>query len=44
MVKTVVGEEPLGIVVQDGGDTHAAPRIMMWYWASEDEVPSWEKE
>jgi hypothetical protein len=43
MVKPVVREEPLGIVVQDGGDSHAAPQIMMWYWADENEIPEWEK-
>ena len=36
--------EPLGIVVQDGGAAHAAPRIMMWFWASEEDVPERERE
>jgi hypothetical protein len=36
--------EPLGIVIQDGGQAVAAPRIMMWYWASEADVPEWERE
>lgn len=37
-------QEPRGIVVQDGGETLASPRIMMWYWASEEEIPDWERE
>jgi len=42
---TVTGQrEPLGIVVLDGGAVHAAPRIMMWYWASEEDVPERERE
>ena len=42
---TVTGQrEPLGIVVLDGGVIHAAPRIMMWYWASEEDVPERERE
>ena len=44
MATTVVRQEPLGIVVQDGGEAHTAPRIMMWYWASEDEIQEWERE
>ena len=44
MAVSIVRQEPLGIVIQDGGAAHAAPRIMMWYWANEDEVPEWERE
>ena len=44
MATAVVRQEPLGIVVQDGGEAHTAPRIMMWYWASEDQIPEWERE
>jgi len=43
MNSVIVQHEPLGIVIQDGGGVAAAPRIMMWYWASEDGVPAWEK-
>lgn len=35
--------EPVGIVIQDGGEAHAAPKIM-WFWASEDDVPERERE
>jgi len=44
MAPAVVRHEPLGIVVQDGGEAHGAPRIMMWYWADENEVPERELE
>ncbi|HEY2804310.1 MAG TPA: hypothetical protein VGI92_00470 [Gemmatimonadales bacterium] len=43
MSTTTFGHEPLGIVIQDGGHTLAAPRIMMWYWANEDEMPASER-
>lgn len=43
MNTAIVRHEPLGIVIQDGGDAIAAPRIMMWYWATETEVPEWER-
>jgi hypothetical protein len=36
--------EPLGIVIQDGGQAAAAPKIMMWYWANEADVPDWERD
>lgn len=38
---TLTHQEPMGLVVQDGGENHSHPRIMMWYWADEkgaDEV------
>jgi len=44
MAAAMVRQEPLGIVVQDGGEAHASPRIMMWYWANEDEIPERELE
>lgn len=44
MATAVIQHEPLGIVVQDGGALHAAPRIMMWFWASEEETPASERE
>ena len=44
MVTAMVRQEPLGIVVQDGGEAHASPRIMMWYWADESEIPERELE
>ena len=43
MPASIVGQEPLGIVVRDGGEAHTAPRIMMWYWAVEEEIPEWER-
>ena len=30
--------EPLGLVVQDGGDEHRHPRIIAYYWAVEEET------
>jgi hypothetical protein len=44
MATTLVRQEPLGIVVQDGGEAQTTPRIMMWYWASENDIPEWEKD
>ena len=44
MAPAIVQQEPLGIVVQDGGEAHASPRIMMWYYANENEVPERELE
>ena len=43
MSTAIVRQEPLGIVIQDGGATAVAPRIMMWFWASENDVPEWER-
>jgi hypothetical protein len=43
MATAIMQHEPLGLVVHDGGEPHAAPRIMMWFWASEDETPEAEK-
>jgi len=43
MTPAIMVQEPLGIVVRDGGEAHAAPRIMMWFWATEDEIPEWER-
>lgn len=44
MASAIIRQEPLGIVIQDGGTVHAAPRIMMWYWANEADVPEWERD
>jgi hypothetical protein len=30
--------EPFGIVIRDGGDAPRPPRILMWFWASEEEA------
>ncbi len=43
MATAAVHHEPLGLVVHDGGEVQAAPRILMWYWASEDETPESER-
>jgi hypothetical protein len=34
----------VGIIVQDGGDAHVAPRILLWHWAVEEETPERERE
>jgi hypothetical protein len=44
MATAVVQHEPLGLVVKDGGDAHPAPRILMWFWANEEETPEEEKD
>lgn len=44
MPTPVVRQEPLGIVVQDGGEAHASPRITMWFYGLEDEIPERELE
>jgi len=44
MATAVMQREPLGLVVHDGGELHAAPRIRMWFWASEDETPAAERD
>ncbi|HXY19757.1 MAG TPA: hypothetical protein VEH83_07135 [Gemmatimonadales bacterium] len=30
--------EPVGIVIRDGADSRRAPRILMWFWADEEEA------
>jgi hypothetical protein len=35
---TLTGQEPLGLVVRDGGQPTHTPRIWMWYWANEEET------
>jgi hypothetical protein len=30
--------EPMGLVVQDGGDEHRHPRICLFLWAVEEET------
>jgi hypothetical protein len=44
MAPILVENEPVGIVVRDGGDSPAVPRIMMWYWANEEETPERERD
>jgi len=34
----LAANEPVGIVIRDGGDVHRTPRILMWFWASEEEA------
>jgi hypothetical protein len=34
----LAASEPVGIVIRDGGDAHRTPRILMWFWASEEEA------
>ncbi len=31
-------QEPLGLVVQDGGEPHSHPKICMFFWADENEI------
>ena len=30
--------EPLGIVIREGGAAPRPPRILMWFWANEEEA------
>jgi hypothetical protein len=30
--------EPLGIVINNGGESVRPPRILMWFWANEEEA------
>ncbi len=34
----LTANEPMGIVVRDGGETLRPPRILMWLWANEEEA------
>lgn len=34
----LAADEPVGIVVRGGDDTPRAPRILMWFWANEEEA------
>ena len=43
MVTAIVQQEPIGIVVSDGGSANQAPRIFLWHWATEEETPEIEK-
>lgn len=43
MTAAVIHHEPVGIVVQDGGDGNTSPRIMLWHWAIEEETPESER-
>ena len=31
-------QEPLGLVVQDGGEPHSHPKICLFFWADEAEI------
>jgi len=34
----MAASEPVGIVIRDGGDVHRTPRILLWFWAREEEA------
>jgi len=34
----LAADEPMGIVIRDGGEPRRAPRILMWFWANEEEA------
>jgi hypothetical protein len=34
----LAANEPVGIVIRDGGEVRRAPRILMWFWANEEEA------
>jgi len=34
----LTADEPMGIVIRDGGEQRRAPRILMWFWANEEEA------
>ena len=34
----LAASEPVGIVIRDGTNARLAPRILMWFWASEEEA------
>jgi len=34
----LAANEPMGIVVRDGSEAQRAPRILMWFWANEEEA------
>lgn len=44
MTPAMVRTDPPGIVVQDGELAHETPRITMWYWGTEDDVPDWDRD
>lgn len=44
MATAAITQEPLGIVIQDGGEPHSHPKIAMWFWANEKEIPPAELE
>ena len=31
-------QEPVGLVIQDGGEPHSRPKICMYFWADESEM------
>ncbi len=39
----MAADEPVGIVVRGGDDLPRAPRILMWFWASEEEATNEEE-
>jgi hypothetical protein len=34
----LTADEPVGIVVRSGTETQRVPRILMWFWANEEEA------
>jgi len=34
----LTADEPMGIVIRDGSEQRRAPRILMWFWANEEEA------
>jgi hypothetical protein len=43
MAVPIIQHEPLGIVVHDAAQASNSPKIMMWFWANEADVPEWER-
>lgn len=43
IIDHVVHEEPVGLVVQDGGENHRPPRIRMYFWANQEETDEVER-
>ena len=43
MAVAITQHEPLGIVIHDAAQANTSPKIMMWFWASEADVPEWER-
>jgi len=34
----LAANEPVGIVIRNGDEARRAPRILMWFWANEEEA------
>jgi len=34
----MAANEPVGIVIRDGGNAPRVPKILMWFWANEEEA------